>query len=181
MIPWQQLQDLIHQSSANVTPQSVSRPIIYVDLQQQLLSQVSDQDEQHYQISTSRYGPGQKQDSFQTPTGIHQIAEKFGDDEPLGRVFKSRVATQQICVPEDYQGDEDLITTRILWLAGLEPGLNAGGDVDSYQRYIYIHGTADEKSIGKPSSIGCIRMKNHDVIKLYDQVEVGDLVIIKAA
>ncbi|MBC8211697.1 MAG: L,D-transpeptidase [Gammaproteobacteria bacterium] len=159
-----------------------NRPVVYIDTQHQLLCCVSERDSvtQYYPVSTSRFGLGQQQGSFKTPGGIHRIAQKIGADEPLGRVFKSRVPADDICLAEDFSAeDDDVITSRILWLEGLQPGLNRGAEVDTYQRYIYIHGTADEAHIGQPASIGCIRMRNMDVISLFDLLEVGDLVVIE--
>lgn len=167
--------DAIHSAIKN------ERPIIHVDIAQQRLSCVSASDNpvQVYSISTSRYGQGQKEGSLQTPLGIHKIAQKIGEDEPPGRVFRGRVATAEMCFPGDFEGEADVITSRILWLEGLQPGVNRGGDVDTFKRYIYIHGTADEAHIGQPASIGCIRMKNADVMSLFDRVEPGDLVVIE--
>lgn len=178
---WQQLQDKVHESVLDGTNLDSSRPIIYVDIEQQLLSQVGATDDSihQYPVSTSRYGRGQQEGSLKTPVGIHKISHKIGQAEPAGRVFRARIASDEICHPTHYDGQADVITSRILWLEGLQPDLNRGGNVDSYQRYIYIHGTADEAHIGQPASIGCIRMKNDDVISLFDQVEVGDLVIIE--
>ena len=158
-----------------------SRPIIYIDSQQQLLSCVSAGDKviQTYPVSTSKHGLGQSQGSLKTPTGIHKIAQKIGDNEPIGRVFRSRIPTEEICLAQDHHGDDDVITTRILRLEGLQSGLNRGGEVDSFERYIYIHGTSDEAHIGVPASIGCIRMKNKDMIMIFDQTEINDLVIIE--
>ncbi len=178
---WQQLtHKLLDAKLENVTF-TESRPIIYIDTKQQLLSCVSAQDKviQYYPVSTSRFGLGQTQGSFKTPVGIHKIAQKIGDNEPVGRVFKSRIATDDICLAEDFDGEEDVITSRILWLDGLQPGYNCDGKVDTFKRYIYIHGTADESHIGQPASIGCIRMRSLDVIKLFKHVEVNDLVIIE--
>ena len=177
---WQELQHRINAAGIKVDPQVRLRPILYVDSSSQTLSLVKQpgKNTPSYAVSTSRYGLGQQTDSYQTPTGIHQICEKIGVGEPEGRVFKSRQPTESICLPEQQQPDEDVITTRILWLDGLQPGFNRDGDVDSRQRYIYIHGTADEANIGRPASIGCVRMTNRDVIELFDCVETGDLVVI---
>ena len=130
-----------------------------------------------YLISTSKLGLGNNQDSYQTPYGTHYIKDKIGDKAPLGTVFKARIFTSQIASINQNQ-DADFVTTRILHLSGLEPGLNQGGNVDSYTRNIYIHGTPAEAWIGYPSSKGCIRMKNTDVIELFDLVESGTLVEI---
>jgi len=178
---WQKLQNMLNQAELDSVSYSNSRPIIYIDTQQQLLSCVSAADKvtQYYPVSTSKFGLGQLEGSFKTPTGIHKIAQKIGADEPVGRVFKSRVATDDSCFAEDFSGEEDVITSRILWLEGLQAGYNCSGDVDTFNRYIYIHGTTDEAHIGQPASIGCVRMRNLDVIKLFEQVEVNDLVIIE--
>ncbi len=125
-----------------------------------------------YPVSTSKYGVGNVEGSNQTPTGRHRIAKKIGGGAPLGTIFKDRKNTHKIIppnrtltpVPGDY------VTTRILWLEGLEPGVNRGGRVDSMKRCIYIHGTPDEGLIGRPASHGCIRMKNKDVAELFDLV-----------
>jgi len=180
LILWHKLQNILSEAELESVALSNSRPIIYIDTLQQLLCSVSAEDKvtQYYPVSTSRYGLGQLQGSLKTPTGIHKIAQKIGIDEPVGRVFKSRIATDDICFAEDYSGEEDVITSRILWLEGLQSGYNRDGEVDTFARYIYIHGTADEAHIGQPASIGCVRMRNLDVIKLFDQVEVNDLVII---
>jgi hypothetical protein len=134
----------------------------------------------HYSVSTSRHGLGCRIDSHRTPTGLHRIAEKIGRGEPLGRVFRGRQPQAQIAAPctEPRAGGTDTITSRILWLEGLEQGFNKGSECDSHDRYIYIHGTPEEGLIGQPASIGCIRMKNADVIDLYDRVEEGTLVMI---
>jgi hypothetical protein len=129
-----------------------------------------------YVISTSAQGLGALKDSYRTPEGLHRIVRKFGADVPPWGIFQGRRYTGKIATGST--AGEDLITSRILWLDGLEPGVNEGGDVDSMERGIYIHGTADEASLGRPSSHGCIRMRNRDVIALYDEVPVGTLVVI---
>lgn len=130
-----------------------------------------------YAVSTASNGLGNLQDSYQTPTGVHVIAEKIGANEPSGMVFRGRQPTGELAADLDNQ-QEDQITSRILWLKGLEPGFNQGGDHDSFDRYIYIHGTSDEKRIGEPVSAGCVRMRNDDVIELFDRVEIGAVVLI---
>lgn len=129
-----------------------------------------------YNISTSKNGIGSEENSEKTPRGLHRIKEKFGKDAPEGQIFKSREDTG--CKWEGEITSEDLILSRILRLEGLEEGINKGGNVDSYKRYIYFHGTNREDLIGTPSSHGCIRMKNRDIIELYDQVKEGTLVFI---
>ena len=128
-----------------------------------------------YPCSTSRFGIGQIAGSNRTPLGLHQIAEKIGGGEPAGTVFKSRAIIGHTSQPE-FAGAK--ITTRILWLEGLEPGFNQGGNVDTHDRYIYIHGTGDQASIGKPASHGCIHLADADLISLFDLLPRGTLVWI---
>lgn len=125
---------------------------------------------------TSRFGIGQTEGSNCTPLGLHRMAEKIGADEPAGTVFKSRRIVGHTSQPEFADAK---ITTRILWLEGLEPGRNRGGNVDSHARYIYIHGTADQSSIGKPASCGCIHLADADLIPLFDLLPSGTLVWIE--
>ena len=133
-----------------------------------------------YPISSSVNGLGNQKNSYKTPFGQHIVAEKIGENLPFGAVLKGRKWTEKVIVPIKEQIDipEDVITSRILWLDGLEEGINKGGAVDSKERFIYIHGTAEEGLIGKPASIGCIRMKNKDVIKLFKRVKVNTKVLI---
>ncbi len=128
-----------------------------------------------YPCSTSRFGIGQAEGSNCTPLGLHRIAEKIGAGAPAGTVFKARQAVGHTSQP---QFADAKITTRILWLEGLEPGFNRGGNVDSHNRYIYIHGTADQASIGQPASCGCIHLADVDLIPLFDLLPVGTLVWI---
>ena len=132
-----------------------------------------------FPCSTSRFGIGQTEGSNRTPLGLHRIAEKIGAGEPAGTVFKGRKIVGHTSQPEFADAK---ITTRILWLEGLEPGLNqgfnGGVNVDSHARYIYIHGTADQKSIGKPASCGCIHLADADLIPLFDLLPDGTLVWI---
>jgi hypothetical protein len=132
-----------------------------------------------FPCSTSRFGIGQTEGSNRTPLGLHRIAEKIGAGEPSGTVFKSRRIIGHTSQPEFADAK---ITTRILWLEGLEPGLNkgfnSGVNVDSHARYIYIHGTADQKSIGQPASHGCIHLADADLIPLFDLLPGGTLVWI---
>jgi hypothetical protein len=125
--------------------------------------------------STSRFGIGQVEGSNCTPLGLHRIAEKIGAGEPAGTVFKGRKIIGHTSQPEFADAK---ITTRILWLDGLEPGFNRGGNVDSHARYIYIHGTADQKSLGRPASHGCIHLADADLIALFDLLPGGTLVWI---
>jgi len=125
-----------------------------------------------YPVSTSRFGLGSEEGSMKTPTGRFRIAEKIGAGMPLGTVFKSRrpVKARRKALP-----DEDLILTRILWLEGLDPE-----NTNTRDRFIYIHGTNHEDRIGEPVSHGCIRMRGADLVELFERVEIGTPVVIKA-
>ena len=124
--------------------------------------------------STSRYGIGETAGSNMTPRGLHRVAEKHGAGWPVGSVFKNRQFTGYT-----WAGQPDAaITNRIFWLEGLEPGFNRGGNVDSYKRYIYIHGTGNEPGIGRPASHGCIHLSANDLIPLHNKLPVGTLVWI---
>jgi hypothetical protein len=130
-------------------------------------------------VSTSRRPPSNVKHSLGTPRGLHEIAERIGDGQPPGMVFKSRVPTGRHYSEFPDAGTHDnLITTRILWLRGLEPGVNLGGEVDTYARYVYIHGTNHEDRLGERMSAGCVLMRNLEIIELYDRVRVGDQVLI---
>lgn len=133
-----------------------------------------------YPVSTSRYGPGERMDSHRTPRGMHRIRARIGADAPRATVFKGRRPTGEIYSAElaDANPDRDWILSRILWLGGLEPGRNRYGEVDSQRRYIYIHGTPDSEPIGEPASIGCVRMRNDDVMDLFERVQAGMKVMI---
>jgi lipoprotein-anchoring transpeptidase ErfK/SrfK len=133
-----------------------------------------------YKISTAANGLGELQDSEKTPRGWHQVCEKIGENEPRGTVFVGRQKTGEIINPElaNTYPTKDWILSRILRLQGLEEGVNLGGNVDSFSRYIYIHGTASETELGQPTSRGCIRMANGDIIKLFEQVDCETKVFI---
>ena len=128
-------------------------------------------------ISTSKYGMGCRMNSFKTPTGLHSVASMLGKGLPAGTLFKNRRPTQKI-IKEIPLDNSDYITSRILRLNGLEEGKNKGGDLDSYNRYIYIHGTPHCNTLGSKQSQGCIRMSDRDVIKLFDLVDQKTLVLI---
>ena len=156
------------------------RPFVVVDSVRQKLHWVDVDGELNrvYPISTAANGMGNRLDSLKTPFGIHQIKQKIGGGEPIGMIFEGREPIGEIAIDLDNR-EKDEITSRILWLDGLEDGVNRGGVYDTYQRYIYIHGTSDENRIGEPVSAGCVRMRNHDVIELFDEVLVNDIVLIK--
>ncbi|MEY2864171.1 MAG: hypothetical protein RLY58_1878 [Pseudomonadota bacterium] len=128
-----------------------------------------------YLISTALNGAGERENSGCTPRGHHVIAEKIGHHAPIYSVFVARQATGEIydeALAAQYPA-RDWILSRILWLSGCEQGVNQGDGCDTYRRYIYIHGTPDSEPMGVPQSHGCIRMRNTDVIALFDHVECG--------
>lgn len=133
-----------------------------------------------YAISTAKNGPGEQMDSECTPRGEHIISEKIGAGCEVNSVFVGRLPTGEIYEPalRELHPERDWILTRILWLSGTEEEKNKGGNVDSHDRYIYIHGTPDDVEMGKPGSRGCIRMRNEDVIELFDLVDTGTGVAI---
>lgn len=133
-----------------------------------------------YAVSTARNGAGEQTDSGCTPRGVHIVAEKIGAGCEPNTVFVGRRPTGETYRPalRKQQPQRDWILTRVLWLSGTEPGVNQGGDVDTYSRYIYIHGAPDDVGMGSPGSAGCIRMRNADVLDLFDRVTVGTRVII---
>ena len=135
-----------------------------------------------YQVSTAKNGPGEKNGSLCTPRGRHIIRARIGAGQPAGTVFVRRRPTGEVWTPElhaKYPG-RDWILTRILWLSGREPGKNRLGEVDTMRRYIYIHGSPDRAEMGKPGSIGCVRMHNRDIVELFDLVPPYTEVEIKA-
>lgn len=134
-----------------------------------------------YTISTSAKGLGTAKGSGQTPIGTHRIAKKIGDNAPKGAVFKARKLTGHEVSEDEYTNGQAApkTLTRLLWLSGLEPGVNTGEGIDTHERYIYIHGTNQEQRLGVPSSVGCIRMGNQEVIELYNLVHEGALVEIE--
>ena len=135
-----------------------------------------------YPISTSKYGEGNIENSFKTPLGKHSIKEMIGEEAEINTIFTSRINTKRSATIIDQfkDTDNDYVTSRIMWLDGEEDGLNKGGNVDSFRRYIYIHGTHEEGLIGTKASHGCIRMFNYDVIELFNLVNIGTKVLIRA-
>lgn len=135
-----------------------------------------------YPISTSKYGEGSIENSFKTPLGEHSIKEMIGEEAEINTIFTSRINTERAATIIDQfeDTDNDFVTSRIMWLDGEEEGFNKGGNVDSYRRYIYIHGTHEEGLIGTKASHGCIRMFNYDVIELFNLVNIGTKVLIRA-
>jgi len=154
---------------------------IYVGVKRQRIYLISDTTVvMSFPISTSKYGIGSDRNSQKTPIGLHRIESKIGDQTPvngiiLGTKYTGKTAT---IISESKSGNTDDVTTRALRLEGMEANINKGGNKDSYIRDIYIHGTPEEGLIGQPASHGCIRMKNSDVITLFDRVKTGTYVII---
>lgn len=177
---WHEINREIASRLPGSTALADERPIIFVDSIRQQLHWIVIEDELNrcYSISTAANGIGNRVDTYKTPFGIHRVRQKIGGGEPRGMIFEAREPCGRITQNLDNR-DQDEITSRILWLDGLEPGINQGGNYDTYSRYIYIHGTSDEKRIGKPVSAGCIRMNNDDVIELFEEVLLNDLVLIK--
>jgi lipoprotein-anchoring transpeptidase ErfK/SrfK len=155
---------------------------LHISIAKQQLSVVSNKDvDKVYSVSTAKNGAGEKMGSECTPTGWHKVRVKIGDSYPLNSVFVGRRATGEIYSPQlglEYP-ERDWVLTRIFWLGGLESRKNRYGQVDSTWRYIYIHGCPDELMLGKPGSHGCIRMKNKEIVDLFDRVDVGFKVLIE--
>lgn len=159
----------------------ISRIIVSIEKQQLFCTGVDGRVLREYAVSTSRFGVGNQQGSFKTPLGEHRIEQKIGAGCEINEVFVGR---QAIGVLDELRGrsellPDDIISSRILWLSGTQPGINQGEGIDSFQRYIYIHGTAEEDKIGFSASHGCIRMCNKDVIELFDRVDEGCIVDIQ--
>lgn len=152
-------------------------PRIEISIAQQclILSDEGGRTIRRYTVSTARNGAGERNGSYCTPRGRHLIRAKIGAGQAVNTVFVRRRPTGEIYTPalgEQFPG-RDWILTRILWLSGREPGVNRLGDVDTMRRYIYIHGSPDSVEMGMAGSIGCIRMRNADLIELFDLVPPG--------
>ncbi len=163
--------------------ENTNSPELVVDISEQRLYLVQNKLVlKSYPISSSKFGEGSIENSFKTPLGMHQIKEKIGEDVEENTIFISRVDTQKKAdiIKNTFDSDNDFVTSRILWLDGMEEGINKGKGIDSYDRYIYIHGTQEEGLIGTKASHGCIRMFNNDVIELFKKVKEGTKVLIKA-
>src|SRR5512147_769968 len=157
-------------------------PRIRVNISNQVLDLLDDNNNliKRYPISSAKNGAGERNGSFCTPRGRHIVRAKVGANQPANAVFVERRPTGEIYGPElaaRFPG-RDWILTRILWLSGCEPGFNRLGEVDTMRRYIYIHGSPDTAEMGKPGSIGCIRMRNADIVELFDRVPPGTPVLI---
>lgn len=134
-----------------------------------------------YPVSTALAGVGERSGSGCTPRGLHYIRACIGAGEPIGTVFVGRRPTGEVYTADlaRQHPERDWILTRILWLCGLEPGVNRGGQVDTQRRYIYIHGTPDSEPMGVPRSHGCIRMRNSDLLELFARVQPGTPIMIE--
>ena len=133
-----------------------------------------------YKVSTSKHGAGSVEGSEMTPVGLHKVHGKFGQNVPENGILKHKRFTGELAKIENKPVpiNKDIITTRIITVEGLESGVNKGGKLDSYDRHIYIHGTAEEGLIGQPASHGCVRLKNKDIMDLFDLLSKGMYVII---
>jgi len=155
---------------------------LHVEVNKQSMSHYYNNEKQaSYIISTAKNGVGEKRGSYQTPRGWHIIRAKIGENYPINTVLVFRRPTGEIYNPELGQQfqDRDWILTRILWLSGLEVGKNRFGECDTMRRYIYIHGTPDERILGVPRSKGCIQMYNKDLIALFNTIPVGTKILIE--
>ena len=155
---------------------------IEVDISEQRLYLIeNNQIKASYPISSSKYGEGSIENSFKTPLGEHSIKEMIGEEAKMNTIFTSRINTKRLATIIDQfeDTDNDYVTSRIMWLGGEEDGFNKGGNVDSFRRYIYIHGTHEEGLIGIKASHGCIRMFNYDVVELFNLVGIGTKVLIR--
>ncbi len=161
-----------------MTQYALDQADIIIDLKRQTLS--LNKLDKLYVISSGKNGIGETENSGKTPRGWHKVAEKFGQNAPLNAVFIARQPTGEVYSPQlaAQYPERDWILSRILWLSGLECGFNQGEGCDTYQRYIYIHGTPDTEPMGVPMSHGCIRMRNADVAELFELVPENALVYI---
>jgi hypothetical protein len=160
----------------------MGKECLVVSIDQQKLWHFNQNNCTEYVISTARAGKGCVKDSLMTPLGLHSISEKIGAEAASGMIFKARKPTGQVWTQLE-STDDNLITSRILWLEGMEEGLNRGNDaegkiVDTKKRFIYIHGTNQYQKLGTPNSHGCILLSDKDVIQLFDRVSVGASVYI---
>ena len=161
--------------------QTKVQEVIFVSIKEQKLYHIKGHKIiKSYIISSSVYGTGSKSGSNKTPLGLHKVKQKYGDKTPINGRMIARVYTGEITTiyTDTTKSKTDDVTSRILWLEGLEDGKNKGKGIDSFTRYIYIHGTSEEGRLGSPASHGCIRMKNKEVIDLYNKVAIGILVLI---
>lgn len=147
---------------------------IRISIPAQTLELYGDDDQllRRYAVLTAKNGAGEQRGSYMTPRGRHIVRAKIGADAPENTVFVRRRPTGEVWSPELLAAhpNRDWILTRILWLSGREPGFNRLGSVDTMRRYIYLHGSPDTVAMGTPGSIGCVRMRNCDIVELFDLV-----------
>lgn len=176
------MRQVFGQSKRLTLQASIQVRYLHISISDQTLSAFEDQQKVfEFSVSTALNGHGCEQGSGKTPVGKHYIRAKIGGSEPLNAVFVARRATGEIYSEKLAQQfpKRDWILSRILWLCGQEVGVNRLGGVDSMARYIYIHGTPDSEPMGVPKSHGCVRMRNTDVVTLFDWVPVGCPVMIE--
>ncbi len=172
-------------TSSNTTSERVScfklSSLVVCPKTQQMFVYNADKIIKTYPISTAKNGLGEEINSFKTPRGLHKIRAKIGANAPLNAIFVGRRFKGEIYTPKlnEQYPDRDWILTRILWLCGMEPGFNRYGSVDTMKRYVYIHGSPIERPTGTPTSKGCVRMRNEDIMELFDNVAAGTEVLIK--
>jgi hypothetical protein len=182
-------QELENKQTTNFITQHVEKKypaydfssFIYVGIENQKLILINDGEIiKSYDISTSKQGTGNKNNSSKTPMGLHKIKSKYGEGVPIGGVFDHRKFNGNIAEinMDTISTSKDIICTRIIRIRGLENGVNKGEGVDSYLRKIYIHGTNEEGLIGQEASHGCIRMKNSDIVDLFDRVKKDMLIVL---
>lgn len=160
----------------------MSLDLIHISIEHQCLTgYAGGQQVCRFPVSTAQAGPGEQQGSGCTPRGRHRVRARIGEGQPLGAVFIGRRPTGEVWSAElaAAHPERDWILTRILWLCGEEPGFNRGGNCDSQRRYIYLHGTGDDQPMGIPLSHGCIRLRNSDMLALFDMTPAGCAVVIK--
>lgn len=165
-----------------IEPPLPAEPFIHINLDKQTLSlQQNSTVHKTYVVSTAKNGAGEKLGSECTPRGWHRIRAKIGSEQPLRSVFRGRRPTGEIYSQAlaTLYPDRDWILSRILWFSGLQSGINRFGDIATAKRYIYIHGSPDHCVTGHPNSHGCIRMKNAEIIELFDQVHTNTLIYIR--
>ncbi|MDG2369960.1 MAG: L,D-transpeptidase [Flavobacteriales bacterium] len=173
--------NIISEKIEKIYPSFTFSNFIYVDIKQQQLFLVENRATiKKYNISTSKRGVGNKSNSLQTPIGLHKIKSKYGQGVPIGgildhRKFNGEIASINL---DTTSTGKDIICTRVIRIIGIEDGVNKGGEVDTYLRKIYLHGTNEEGLIGKESSHGCVRMKNQDIVDLFDRVKKDMIVVM---
>lgn len=157
-------------------------PSLHISINRQLLTLIDDQGRHcRFSISTATQGAGEQKNSGCTPRGLHYVRACIGGGQAINSVFVGRRFTGEVyseALAERFP-KRDWILTRILWLSGLELGVNRLGNVDTMQRYVYIHGTPDTEPMGVPASHGCIRMRNDELVELFNKVPVGTRVVIE--